>query len=186
MEDLTKKIYLLDDPDTAELVTVTLWKARDGRLFKDEKLARYQGATHISCEGCGAPIEKYYTQCARCIEQADTERFFNMPEIEPVHCKAIWSLVLDELYDDIEDVQEYIEEHEPLWTLQDMRLVNADPIYLRQIDGYELYPYHDGDPDLPTILEDAINNFNKVCEGIIVGWKPGKYRVKLNNKEHHT
>ena len=71
-----EKIILPESPESAQLVTETFWKARNGSYYqeKDEEIARRAGATHKKCE-CGNITEKRYVKCESCRSKLDVERF---------------------------------------------------------------------------------------------------------------
>ncbi len=170
------KIILDTDPESAELVTVTLWKSATGNLYNEEGAARYDGCTHRACNECVEPVQKSYMLCDKCSDKKDIERYNNREKIvwdgnTPIYSEACEKYIFNE--DDLNDLLcEHLEE--------DLRLRSCEPIYLSQIP--EDYWCDDlaEDQDLPGEILAALQLFNDVISSHEpVSWMPGKYSVTL-------
>lgn len=80
------------------------WVDRKGLFFdKDELAARYSGATHVHCTGCGNAISKN-SYCKDCAEKRDNEQYLNAPRQEWDGKTPLYSETLDEWYFDKNDL----------------------------------------------------------------------------------
>lgn len=59
------------------------WVSRKGQFYGNHKgaenLARWDGCTHVKCEGCGATTERSYSLCKTCRAAREVERFKALP-----------------------------------------------------------------------------------------------------------
>ena len=160
-----KEMVLNTSPEAASIQTVTGWVSRDGRFWgDDERMARYDGCTHVACNKCGEPVEKGWLACRKCRDQADTDRYNAMPR-KPWDGNMVYSQARDRYYQDPGDAEDELEEGE---TLADLQLVLCEPNYGRKLD-----PDHfcdelpdDDEGELPDILYDAIDAFNAAVEKV--------------------
>ena len=176
-----KEMVLNTSPEAASIQTVTGWVSRDGRFWgDDERMARYDGCTHVACNKCGEPVEKGWLACRKCRDQADTDRYNAMPR-KPWDGNMVYSQARDRYYQDPGDAEDELEEGE---TLADLQLVLCEPNYGRKLD-----PDHfcdelpdDDEGELPDILYDAIDAFNAAVEKVgPLSWSPGKFALDLTD-----
>lgn len=76
-----KQDYIFpDSPEAARFAeNISGWVDRNGVFFaEDEQSARYSGATHVHCTGCGNVISKN-AYCKACAEKRDNEQYSNAP-----------------------------------------------------------------------------------------------------------
>ena len=175
------EVIMMDSDEAASLQQVTGWVSRQGRFFgKEERTARWDGCTHRACEDCGAVIEKGYCTCSSCRSKKDLAYYLARPR-KPWDGKTmLYSLAADKYYHSLEEAEDDLEEHD---SLEDLRLVICEPIYLHPLEADH---WHDELPDdddrLPVILEEAIAAFNKATESCPpLSYQPGRYALELED-----
>jgi hypothetical protein len=109
-----KEIIYEDDPRAATKKMVELWVPRGGNYgYRDEKYARYLGATHKKCEECGAPmgIKTGYVICDKCRLKAKKKKWEDAPS-RPIAEKdcCYYSDLLDKYLDD-DDLSDWCDEN---------------------------------------------------------------------------
>lgn len=178
----TEPMILPESPEAAEQVTVTLWKSRDGQLHRDERLARWSGATHVHCERCQAPTEKGWILCGACRGISDTERW-NARERKPWDGKQmVYSDALDKYFESPDDALEAASlDGDDSATLESLRLVLCDPEYA-SIDADNFCDITPDDAELPGEVLDAIDAFNNAVAGKVCCWTPGRYALQEVNQ----
>lgn len=170
-----EQMILNTDDQAASLQTVTGWVSRSGRFYGiDERLARWDGCTHVCCRNCDKPVEKNRTLCSECRLACEIDRYNALPKQEwdretPLYSDAVGKYffgeqdLLDHLYD--ENV-----------TAESLRLVICTPNYASQIDPDY---WHDDLPeegDLPDEMAEALEALNEVIrKQPPVSWSPGKF-----------
>jgi hypothetical protein len=168
----TNKIILDTDPDSAEQVTITLWKSANGNFYLKEKDARYDGCTHRTCNECGATVPKTYTLCDKCRDKQDIDVYNKREKIVWDGKTPIYSQTLGKYIINDDELSDHLEE--------ELMLLSCDPVYLSQIPDDYWIDDLDEDQDLPKEIQDALNVFNNVIKGHgPVSWTPGKYAVTL-------
>lgn len=180
------KIILPENSEAVEKVTETFWKTREGKYYslKDEKTARWSGATHIKCE-CGKITDKRYTKCEECRRRAEIERFNKLEKKKwdgdtPITLydgyKYFYSLEeLDDycIYDCDGDVKP-----------EDLMLVLCKRTTPRELEPSEffksLFPEND-DWDLPKEIYEAAKEFNDIVSSFKdqMTWEPSNIAVIL-------
>lgn len=78
-------------------------------------------------------------------------------------------------FDSLDAVDDYIE---PGQSYSDIRLVACDSVYTPKLDIDFFSWICDEDYHLPEIVNEAIEQFNKSVEGVVINWTPGKKRIK--------
>jgi len=99
---MLNKIIFPESDEAATYVTkITGWVSREGFFYgKDEQAARWEGATHLHCEKCGAPTSKSWTICGKCREQRAHERYIKLPIVRWDKYKdvPVYSLITNQYY----------------------------------------------------------------------------------------
>lgn len=172
---MSDDIILDTDDRAAQRRTVTGWVSRLGHFYgEDERLARYDGATHQACRDCGTPTPiRGYLICKTCRAKNAETRYAALPRKPWDGEGCVYSETHDCYFSDLDELAEYcaIENVTP----NEIRLVHCVPNYARPIST-DLFcddlPY-DGD-DIPDWLADAIDAFNGALEGQEpLSWSPG-------------
>lgn len=170
------QIIMPDSPEAAKLVTVTGWQSRSGRFYgSDERMARWDGATHVACRICGGLVSKSWTACEACREKMDRDRYFAMPEAEWDGKAMVYSDAKDRFYSSPDDAFDCLEEGE---TEESLRLVICEPAYARELDSEFFGDDLPGEVELPVEVEIAIDAFNAAVRGVVISWTPGNRRLK--------
>lgn len=167
-------VVMSDSPEAATFRTdISGWVSRDGRFFgDDERLARWAGATHAPCSGCGAMTSKHYTVCDSCRCKRDIAQYDAMPKKEWDGTTPLYSQADDKYF--FGDVEEYCEDEDR--TIEDLRLVICEPVYGRPIESdyfCDELPEDGEVPDVIAVAMDALNTAIK--EAGPLSWVPGKY-----------
>ena len=171
-----EEVVMIDDPQTATLVTVTGWRSRNGFFYGDnERAARLDGCTHTKCRACGGPTKKIYLACQSCRDKAAEEKYDAMPTAEWDGVAMLYSDSRDEYFGSPEDAEDSLEEGQ---TLDDLKLIICKPEYARPIDASN---WQDDDGGYtPDWLEEAIEQFNAAISGQPpLSWSPGKIALKV-------
>jgi hypothetical protein len=178
---MKKEQILNTSDDAATFVTdIKGWVDRHGRYFGDsEKMARWSGCTHITCE-CGNITEKNYTICSECREKNAIIRYNDKKKKQWDGKVPLYSDALNKYFMDEDDLRDFLEDH-PDVTNVSLRLLICEPVYLRHIESdYFCDELPDDDNPLPCGLEEAIEEFNGRLDGIgVASWTPGDYALKL-------
>ena len=128
---------------------------------------RERVATHTECTKCQKPAKKPYLLCEECQKEKNTEAFNNYEEVAWTQGMA-FSKTHNEYYQDWDEVFYKLAdmlESDPEFTIQDMRLVIADPVYPRQLnDDFFSDEMPDDMEELPDNLQEAIDAFNDVIK----------------------
>lgn len=174
-----KQMILDSSPEAATYRTdIKGWVSRTGRFFgDDERLARFDGCTHRTCEDCGGPAEKSYIACVECRGKRAVARYLAMPKKEWDGHGYVYSEAADE-YFDADQLKEYCEEND--LAPEDLRLVICEPNYARQIDEEDVANDNlTEDGDLPIEIAEALEALNKVIRDCAtpISWGPGKYAM---------
>lgn len=183
----TNEIVLPDSESAAEKVTVTLWRSRTGRMYllESERVARWDGATHVYCEDCGAPTEKgTFTVCPVCKERRDTERWKAMPRRPWDGRSPICIMGSDQHFFHEDDLGDYCADHdcEP----DDLLLVHCvrmEPHHLEAGDWFDRFiPENEDASCLPQPILDAVDRLNEaISTSPPLAWRQGKEAVLLQD-----
>ncbi len=178
-----KTVVLPTDPEAAELVTIQLWKARDGRMYDDERVARYAGSTHRVC-ACGVVTDKHRTRCDRCQAKADHDDWLALPLVEWDGSTPLCTFRGDTYFFSREEIDDHLDNLDERIAASDLDLVLCEPRRPRMLDEdyFSDDLPEDGDfNDLPKAVQDAVEAFNKaVRECSPTCWYPAKKRVVLS------
>lgn len=174
VDGMSHEVILPSDPRAAEQVTVTLWRSRTGRLYDREDTARHDGSTHGSCEDCGAACDKMWTSCRACRDNRALERW-EKRERRPWNGNPLYSEAMNDYFNDLDDVETYLDGDSHI---DDLRLVQCEPVYPRAIDGDRFFDDLPEDGEIPEALSKAMDAFNAAVKGIVLSYTPGKYRLE--------
>lgn len=183
------KIITPDSPEAAQYRTdIRGWVSRNGKFYGEnghaEHVARYEGSTHLRCEGCGALYPKsYWMVCDDCRAKRDAERYLARPRARWDGKAMLYSEVLDRFFDSPDDADDWasLEDDENPMPLEEMRLVICEPDYARTIDSDYWADQLPEDGEIPSDLEAALNSFNEAISGILLSWEPGRYALDLSD-----
>ena len=181
---LENKIIHYSSDEAAHRETVTGWVSRTGHFFgDDERIARFDGCTHVACNKCGDPVEKGWTACKKCRDAADVAKFQGKE-------RRMWDGVTplclygtDTYFWDGDDITMYCEEHD--CKPSDLKLMICEPVYAHEIDPSEYYDLPEdviigGDlqvafRELNEKIREAKENSDPLC------WQEGKYAVDFSS-----
>jgi hypothetical protein len=175
-------IILPDSPDAAQhLPDLNGWLSRNGRFFKNEHYARYDGSTHKKCPKCATIIVRGRTVCDACWKKSRIDRYSKFPTKKWNGEDPIYSNVYDKFFVSCGQVMVFCETYH--CSIEDLLLQICKPVYAREIDPYELYA--DDLPDESTLPCDILNLFNELNEGIrqskaILSWMPINIAVDVS------
>lgn len=175
-------VILIDSPEAAHHQTgIKGWVSRRGHYFGDgpdsERMARYDGCTHVPCRQCGKPVEKSWTACDDCRNLAEIARYEAMPRAEWDGKAMLYSQANGKFYETPDDAAEDLDDADD--ELSGLRLVICRPVYARQIESDYFSDDMAADQELPGAIIDAMDAFNKAVAGIIVSWEPGKTALAI-------
>ena len=178
------KVIPNDSPEAARFVTgISGWVSRLGHFYgTDERLARYDGCTHMRCD-CGELAERGYTKCQKCRDADGAERYNNFQRKEWDRKAPICLYDDDRYFFDEDDFLCYCDEEgvEP----SSLRLVLCEPIYAHEIDYDEHYCDSLGeDSSISDIDAELAGMFDKLNEyirnkKIILSWTPSNIAVTI-------
>lgn len=177
------EIVMRDSPEAASMRTVTGWVSRHGRFCgDDERMARYDGCTHVPCSKCGAPTEKSRTTCSDCRAQKENDAYEAMPRKEWDGVSMLYSQKNDRYYQDLSAAEDDLDEGE---TLANLQLVICEPNYGQRIDADYFCDETDEDGELPDSLYEAMDVFNSaIREAGVLSWSPGKFALDVVAHDH--
>jgi len=170
------KIILNDSPDAAQLKTVELWVAFDGRMFNDEHTARYAGCTHVRCE-CGNITEKLYVRCQTCRDKKAIEKYNAMPFKEWDGTTPLVIYGSDQYFYDEGDLADYCADYDI--DPKELKLCLCDPHHLREFDGSWFEDDLPEDGELPDEIIKALDEFNAKIKAYnkTMYWVQGSFRT---------
>lgn len=175
-------VILPSDPTAATLRTVTGWVSRTGRFYGEgaeaERLARWDGATHLACTGCGATTYKSYTLCDRCRNEAQVTRWEALQLVD-YDGKSMFCLYQDDrFFADEEEFFDYCDENE--LEPGKVMLVACVPRGLRTLDSSYWEDDLAEDGDLPDEVVTAVRHLNEVLAATKeISWYPSDKRIVL-------
>lgn len=180
-----KKQVVIDQPNLVEEVMTPMWKGTDGRLYSDERTARWVSCTHTRCE-CGNIMSRGWARCEVCRMKKYRDYYLKLEEKEWDGEIPVVTYDSDHYFFSEEDVELYLEDLNDNdggdHTIDDLGLIICKPQYgsdYRLDEDFFCDLLHE-DQELPVKLCDAIDQFNKRVANYKepVSWIPGKYRVK--------
>lgn len=159
-----------EDPEAASFrKNLEGWVSRDGRYWgADERMARWDGATHIHCKTCNS-VHVKNGFCSKCWDRTRQEKFEALPT-EPWDGESmLYSHLLDEWATDLESFYEEYEAQydEALSSDAELQIQHCRPVFAREVESY--YWLADGPPDqedLPAALKEALDSFNDKIRAI--------------------
>lgn len=174
---MSDKIIFPESEEAAALQRVMGWVSREGQFYgKDERTARWSGATHVHCEICGALTSKNWTICKTCREQRAHDRYLKFLVVRWDENVPVYSPVTDKYYWNRDDVRD--EDHGGIFDPVPLQLVLCKPIYAPGIDPeayYEdLLPEYNDLSDVSQNLVDAFQELNDFLNDarIILSYEP--------------
>lgn len=171
---MPEQIVMNSSDEAAELKTVTGWVSRLGHFYgNDERLARWDGCTHVACNVCGAAVEKSRTMCRACCTAKEIERYNALPKVEWDGETPLYSEVSDEYFFDRQALDDKL--YDDGVTAESLRLVICTPNYPREIDYDHWYDDLPEEGDLPDDIAGAVAALNEVIKkSAPLSWSPGK------------
>lgn len=143
---MSEKIILDTSNEAASNQKITGWVCRTGHFWGcDERMARYSGATHLTCN-CGQVYPKS-SYCEPCHEQKRHERYLALPKATWDGVAMLYSDKYDAYFNDTEEVEQFCRTRKI--KLTDLDLIICQPNYARPIDltrisvgngHYEIHP----------------------------------------------
>lgn len=175
---MSNEIIDFDSSEAATLKTVTGWVSSSGGFWgDDERMARWQGCTHVSCSECGTQIAKSRSICESCWIAQQIRNYYLLDEVDPEH-RFIYCQNDEEFYTDLTTFKDMCDEPN-----EDKRLVVCVPYYAPELDIYDyLEDYLADDQEPPDALIEAANVFNAAVNAYRqpITWFPGTARVKAS------
>ncbi len=171
-----EKIIPYDSPEAASIGTATGWVSRLGSFYgNNERMARYDGCTHIKCAGCESLIPvRGSLRCDPCLIKHYIERWKAMPREEWNGTDMLYSQNKDRYFQDIDDLADFCEENE--CAPDSLRLIICEPVYLSEIDEDHWFDDLAEGQELPAEVLDAINQLNDaIRKQGPVSWRPGNF-----------
>jgi hypothetical protein len=165
------EMVFAEDPDAATMEKRTVWMSLDGHMCVNEAAARRVSATHRLCSKCNTVVvDKNHMMCPGCYEKRDIERYAKKPRVKWDGKGMLYSEVLEEYFSDMDEVEEALFERNEdsddlVLTLDDLRLVIAQPSYARTIDTSYWFDDLPDEGDIPEWLSVAVETFNATLEG---------------------
>lgn len=163
----TMPVILPDSDEAATAQSKLVWQARTGQTVDDETVARWLGSTHERCS-CGQIIERGTHSCEDCAQTHARERYAQMVKGGWDGKSALYSIAMQTFYPSPDAAQATLEPGEPIDTLQ---LVICTPIVTEPLSAGLICDLPFGAP-VPSRLQAAIELFNSMTQGLVVGWKP--------------
>jgi len=170
-----EKIILPKDDESAKFVNnISGWVSRRGRFYgADERIARWDGSTHVECTDCQTVISKGRMFCDKCADKRDSAKHAARELAEWDEKGMLYSDAADEFFRSWDEVYDHCEEC--FLNISDLRLVICEPVFLHQIDADEWCDDLHEDGELPLDIEKALEAFNAVVRASKpVSWVPGK------------
>jgi len=182
MKKTDPPIILPSDPTAATLRTLTGWVSRQGRFYGEgpqaERMARWDGATHLACTGCDKPTIKSYGLCDSCRNKAQTTRWEALQLID-YDGKSMFCIYQDDkFFADEEEFFDYCDENEI--ELGEVMLVVCVPRGLRLLNSDYWGDELPEDGDLPDEVVTAVRHLNEVLAATKeTRWYPSDKRIVL-------
>jgi hypothetical protein len=169
-----EKIILMDSDEAATFVkNISGWIDRNGYFFgRNETAARYSGCTHRPCKECGQTTDKLWTHCKECREKHAIELYAKKERKEWDGDTPLYSLAQDRFFMTDDSLLDYLDEYQ--LSVEALRLVICEPVFLRQLDDdYWSDELHE-DEELSDAMLLALDQLNKVIRAEKpVSWRAG-------------
>lgn len=173
------------DPEAAHVETVTGWVSRLGHFYgADERLARWDGATHFVCEKCGNVYPKINHWCEPCATaKTDAEWATLLPAKEWDGDTPIVVFDSDDYFFDMADVERYCDEHD--MPVGELRLVECEPQFVCRFDLLDFceneLPEDGDESNIDPAIVAAADALTKAIEDSKkpISWLPGKIAVTI-------
>jgi len=180
----TKQV-MYDSPEAARFVEgIKGWVDINNRFFGDNKdsehMARFSSCTHRLCD-CGNIMERGYSKCRFCINNANIERYNALPFREWDGVTPVYSETQDTYFFNEQEIIDYCEDEEIL--PERLRLVLCKPNNFSHIDYEQWQDIMPDDVDeLPKKLLDGIEALNKIIDELPpASYSPGKIRTEYKD-----
>jgi len=174
---MDKETVLYSSDEAAKFVTgIEGWVSKNGHFWgENEHMARYEGCTHIDCDDCGKPIEvRGYTICDECRLKKSIEKYHSMPKLKWDGEAPLYSDSGDEYFFDEDSLLDYLSEND--CSIESLRLIVCEPEKFREIESDHFCDELPEDGELPSSLEIALEELNKVIrKQPPSAWFPGKH-----------
>ena len=173
-----KPMILNTSDEAAKKVTLTGWVNRHGQFFgDDERLARWSGATHLSCQRCGTPHDKLYTFCEACREVNTITRWGKLKQKDWDGSSPVCLFDGDEFFFDVESFLDWCADRDT--KPSDVRLVHCRPHYLSTVDTDHWTDDLPEDGELPPEIEAALGELNAkiAAHAEPISWWPSDVAV---------
>jgi len=184
---MSDKIILSTSDEAATYRTdIKGWVSKNGRFYGDgkepERIARFDGCTHVPCTDCGEATPKGYTHCQKCRDRRDEERYLNLEKVDWFEGMGpMYSRFCDRYFDSWDEVDDHSEESGI--PVEKMQLVVCKPVCLSSIDEDRWADELPEDGELPEDVVIALAELNKVLtEAGAVSWYPGKNAVCMRSE----
>jgi len=169
----SNKVIMFDSSEAAQYRTgLSGWVSRNGMYYgNDERAARYDGCTHVTCEDCGKPAPRCWLVCDSCKGIREKATYDAMPKEVWNGEGMLYSESADKYFSDWGEIEDYCEEEDV--TIDSLRLVICKPNYLPLLDlDYGCDDLAE-DGELPDEIVEAIAKFNAVVKEVgAVSWLP--------------
>jgi len=175
-------IIMFDSPEAAQYRTnISGWVSRGGVYFGDDEFsecaARQAGCTHMLCRSCGAtPTPEHRPVCPACSAAAERTWYDSLPRAEWDGQALLYSEVQGRYYTSPGNATASLCAGE---TLADLRLTICTPNYASPIDPDYFADEMGEDSELPADIHDAMEEFNRAVDGIVLSWSPGQTALAL-------
>ena len=172
-----EKEILEESAEAARQETMTLWVSRNGRAYKEEDLARYDGCTHRRCK-CGNITKKHYTKCESCRDADNRERYLALPFEEWDKKTPLCIYGTDQYFFDESDIEDYCEDND--CATKDLMLVICKPNKVWELDPVDIYNnLLSEDGEIPMELQGYFDELNKKIREYDqpLSWSQGKKRT---------
>jgi len=161
------------------------WVSRRGHYFgvgsAAERVARYDGCTHVACADCGTATTKGYTHCGGCRAKRVVERHAAMPREAWDGERPINIYGTDSYFFSEDDLRDYCEEEG--CGPESLRLVFCIPNPARELSLDHWCDDYPDDQEPPTWLSDAVEELNRVIRAHHadpLSWSPGHIAVVIS------
>lgn len=177
-----KEVIILDTSDeAASIQTVTGWQSSTGRFYgADERMARYDGSTHKTCD-CGNVI-KQHDYCQKCADVRVLAKYTAMPRAKWDGASMLYSDAAERYFSDLSEVFEHASESEI--NIADLHIIICEPAFASPIDANDHYCDDlPEDGEVPAEIQAAFDMLNKVISECTapLSWSPGKYALELDS-----
>ena len=180
-----EKQIMYDSPEAARYLTnIKGWVDINGRYCgnasNSEYLARWSSCTHRKCE-CGKLMTKGWSKCNECRAKIEIDLYNKLP-FKEYNGDLVYSHLVDEYFRDSDEIEDYCFDNDI--NPKDLRLVFCEPNKFSEISGdywAEVMP-EDSDDELPTKLQEALDNLNKVISELPpASYSPGRIRTEFKS-----